>query len=674
MPDIECPMIENILVERGERFGSAHSAVKTTLCPQLYCCDNVIRLPVGEKLDLVYSVSGRSAKLLSRELIDLLAHCQSFKTIDEHAQSYQTDFKSRKDPLRLAISELSNQLLPARLSIFINHFRNYMHKHDNNSQTDHAHIKFIRDQLSELIATGLLVSDTGLLEACIKSVSAEDPSGINSLAVLTRNRIPSLERCLVSYIQNTKQHGRAIDFVVADDSEGPVARDDTRSLLSSLSARYDVKVCYAGLEEKKRFAKTLVATGDVPPDVVDFALFDVEGCGFTAGANHNAVTLHTIGDMVFSTDDDIICQPTCPQKMEQRLGLFSGIDPIKMWFFPDRESALHSSQLVDCDALSMHEQLLGKTLSSCVSSFDGATDLFFNRKNSKLMQGLQSGGSVQITFGGILGDSGAGSPFGYLLLGDDSRERLLTSEQSYRSALLSREIWRGVIRPCITDAKWCMTGTYGCDNRTLIPPFMPVMRGQDTVFGITAQMCFDDRFFGHVPLALTHAPFEVRSYPPVSVWEDTSNYTICDVMLSVLSMKSWVGRSSSRAKLQELGKHFMELGSMTLLDYEECVRVQLWHLASNTLSLLENTLIDFGQSPDYWAKDVKECMSVLRGKLLKNNQVIPIDIMRGRTADEARILTQKLTFKFGQLLYWWPEIVEIAGRLRAKNQRLAAAV
>ena len=47
---------------------------------------------------------------------------------------------------------------------------------------------------------------------------------------------------------------------------------------------------------------------EVPPGVLKFALFGVEGGGCSIGANRNALLLHTSGDMPLSVDDDAVSQ------------------------------------------------------------------------------------------------------------------------------------------------------------------------------------------------------------------------------------------------------------------------------------------------------------------------------------------------------------------------------
>jgi hypothetical protein len=127
-------------------------------------------------------------------------------------------------------------------------------------------------------------------------------------------------------------------------------------------------------------------------------------------------------------------------------------------------------------------------------------------------------------------------------------------------------------------------------------------------------------------------------------------------------------------RLRSLGKHLTELGSMPLLSFEEFVRVQLWLVQSNYVSLMENQLRELGGSPRFWAKDVKKCLDSLRGAVAKKEYSVPQDLLEGRSVDEARQLTQRIVFRFGQLLRWWPEIIEAAKSLRTQDRRLADRV
>jgi len=268
-----------------------------------------------------------------------------------------------------------------------------------------------------------------------------------------------------------------------------------------------------------------------------------------------------------------------------------------------------------------------------------------------------------------------GDPMGYLLLDGQSLERLVRSEANYHSACTSRELFRIVSRPVISDDTFCQTTFVGLDNRNLLPPFFPVRRGHDKIFGITLWRCFEDGYFAHLPWALLHAPVENRRYWPGEIIRSASGFDMDKVIIEcVKSFEFGPGKRDGKERLHALGKHLMELGSLPLEDFEEFVRIQAWHTNSSFISMMENHLRRRGESPDYWANDVKKYIDILRRSMTREDYWVPLDLLDGRSVDEARELAQRLVLKFGQLLHWWPEMVEVARGLRSHGQRLANPV
>ena len=66
----------------------------------------------------------------------------------------------------------------------------------------------------------------------------------------------------------------------------------------------------------------------------------------------------------------------------------------------------------------------------------------------------------------------------------------------------------------LSDASFSMLTFWGLDNRDLLPPNVPLNRGQDLVFGQLLWKCFGNAVFGHVPLAVVHDPV-----PPRRFWD-----------------------------------------------------------------------------------------------------------------------------------------------------------
>jgi hypothetical protein len=267
-----------------------------------------------------------------------------------------------------------------------------------------------------------------------------------------------------------------------------------------------------------------------------------------------------------------------------------------------------------------------------------------------------------------------GSPRYFLSLTGAARERLLQSESTYRSACASREVVRTVERATISDGTFCMTAFIGFDNRALLPPFFPVQRNDDGIWGVTLRRCLEDGYFGFLPWLLLHAPVEARAFAPQAAWKSGVGSPSYDIVIALIESFEFGPGASGGERLRALGKHLTELGTMALADFEEFARIQLWSRAITEISLLEQRLQLYGGAPDFWAGDVKKRLAVLRETLPEEGQIVARDLTAGRSVKEARELMQRLVLKFGRLLAWWPEIVEAAKRLRARGRRLAQPV
>jgi len=449
---------------------------------------------------------------------------------------------------------------------------------------------------------------------------------------VTRDRLPSLVACLESYLANCRRHARSPEFIVADDSRSKEAADATQAALRQLANRFSLRIRYAGRQEKSRFAAALACESRISLEIVRFALFGDERCRLSTGANRNSLLLDAAGETMLMVDDDTECLIAPAPDREEALSFYSGYDPSEFWFFPDRCSAMESVSFADIDVLGCHEPLLG---------------------------------SVAMTMHGLLGDSGMASPRYYLTLSGASRERLVTSPQAYETAMHSREILRTVRRPTISDGPFCMSTFLGLDNRRSLPPFFPVQRNSDGIFGHLLRKCVDGARVAFLPWVLLHAPGPPRKFAPDDLWADTRSMRMADVVIACVLAHEMNGAS--------LGKHLRWLRSLTLSDFEEYIGGVQNFRNFAFLTELHGQLQTHGASPKFWADDVSRMIELL-SKPSPPDYLIPRDLRDGRDAEAARRLAQELVGKFGEVLEAWPAMVASAARLRAGGQRMAAAL
>lgn len=527
-----------------------------------------------------------------------------------------------------------------------------------------ASLEEIKRLLVGLTADGHLVSERFLLERCRQVASRGVPENkIDRVGFVTCERPESLLRCVTSFVSNARTHGRDCQFIITDDTRDPKVCDETREAVRALAKDRGVEIAYHAAEEKRRFVELLAAReGGIPREVIEFALFDVEGCGVSTGANRNALMLYTLNRLVFCADDDVVCRVAPAPGAEGVLVVGNSERLNDFWFFPNREAVLKAVEFIDLDVLALHEELLGAEVARCVSERADDSALRLEAFDHQFYNSLTAGKArVRFTYNGVCGDSGMKSPSRYLSLGGPSRARLLDTEMHYRTVCKSREVLRTSMRPLITSNAWCMATSFAYDNRSLLPPFFPVMRNSDGVYGQILKVTLKDACYGHLPYMLLHAPLEQRAYADPLEFNAAAFLSSFNIVIACL--RSYTTRGGSSADVADnicrLGRHLSEIGSLPPPDFQEFIRLQLipmWHTQAEAL---ERSLRLHRGTPAYWAEDVERQLNNLR-KVLLRTDMTPINLSRGRKPEEARLLMRRLIYRFGQVLCWWPAIISAA--------------
>jgi hypothetical protein len=631
-----------------------------------YCNSDILRFSIGSHLEVVYSKLNQSCQIIPTSLSHLISHCFTFKDLDQHARTFY--LSTHSNPIYDKLQKYSD----ITQNTFVLRFLNRLLHEIETKYCDRGkeQIVVIKNYLKEFVEQGFLISNRSVISN--STITQSMTSKVSSIGVVTRDRLPALKRCLVSYIENTKEYDKKTDFIVMDDSELIGNRNNTRDMLQSLKNIYNVDIYYAGLEEKTSFARSLVEVGKLPSEVVKFCLFDINSCKQSFGANRNSLLLHTLGSIFIGVDDDTICKLATSPTYKNNLTLFSGFDPTHFWFFPDRN---HVSQYNydNKDLVTTHEQLLGKSLSDLLNSYP--IDIELKNATSRFFKSSKDDGKILVTYNGIIGDSGLFSPDINLRLNGNSRIRLLSSKETYSLACHSREVLRVVNSLTVSDDWWVTATIAGFDNSNLLPPFMPIQRNEDGVFGEVLRRCFTYGYFGHLPWAVLHAPIKSRFYTDNDLFKKATGIRFCDVVFSLMSLCEfgYIGSEPSE-RLRQLGKHLINVGSMDLPEFEECVRLGLWKYHSALINALETNLKKNQNKPIFWAKDVEYYIKTLQKSMLKEDYVVPQDLVERKNQDLARTLSKYLISQFGQLLFWWPDIVEVTKLLIFQGKRVAIKI
>jgi hypothetical protein len=573
--------------------------------------------PAGDGQSLLHSRDSGAAGFYRADTVALLLSCREFRTIDEHVQAY------------------------ARAGAF------------------QAHGSVLHRELLRLSKAGFLVSADRVPP---RRDAGPQPAPISTIVIPTRDRPALLRRAIDGYARNCARHGRPVGFVVSDDSAALDSRRDCRAMLAGLARDLNVDICYAGAEERAAFAVRLASSWDIPEEVVRFGCLPARGCDITVGANRNTLLLHTVGEPIFSADDDTICRVAVPPGHADGHALDQGEDPLQTWFFGSRPEAFEAVRYTEEDFLLQHDRYLGQEPWPMLAGADAAV---LRTAEPALLRRLVAGtGRIRITANGVVGDCGWDNPDFYLFAGGATFDRLTGSPAGFGTARATREMIQAVTLTTITtrpDPRFAMC--IGLDNADLLPPFPPVGRGEEVAFGAILCRCFGDVYGAQLPLVLRHDPAGRKQFAA------SGSFSI--------SLGSWLPACIGRfdpgfarppaERLRRLGSYLTDLGALPGPAFDEFVRLGLWASMSTLISNLEDRLASGDPVPACWAADARQFIAKARRSAL-----VPAEQLYAATG--GREALQRLLTQFGQLMIWWPVIVESAGELRAAGHRLAQPV
>src|SRR6202022_2607052 len=265
------------------------------------------------------------------------------------------------------------------------------------------------------------------------------------------------------------------------------------------------------------------------------------------------------------------------------------------WFFADRTRALDAAAFADHDAVAIHEQVLGRTASACLSELNPAS-LAVDRLGALLLRQIESGrGRVLVTQTGLVGDAASSYPPSLSHLSGESWARLVTNEPTYREAMHSREILRGIDQLTITDNAALSTGpATPLDAHELLPPFFPVLRNTDGIFGVTLRTTIEGACIAQLPWTLEHAPADARIIPGDALTLFAGRSRVQDIVLASMHSMPPIAAGGAvhdpSARMAALGEHLRALGSLEKQDFLTFLRPWVWRTKGSFIAGLEEDL------------------------------------------------------------------------------------
>jgi hypothetical protein len=483
---------------------------------------------------------------------------------------------------------------------------------------------------------------------------------IDRIGIPTRNRPRVLERLLRSLAGHLREWGRRIDVCVLDDSPAAEMQHANLEIVRAWARDPNLRVRYGNRHTRRTFAMALARESGVPFALASFALEGSAPFPVSTGAARNAILLETVGHGVLYLDDDVQCSLAAIPDARDCVG-FQG-DAASTWFFQSWAD-VRRCEFAPLDLLAAHERMLGIDRQAVDPANPHALPVDTSQVSSRFLKAIRRGQArVAVSLTGIVGDSGWDDPFGYFLLGDETFGQLARCEETYRAAMKNRLILNGPRSLCVSDQCTCHSTCMAVDNTSLLPPFTPVMRGQDLVFGALLTKCVPGALMGVIPAAILHEPAERRQFTSDAAVIRAGRFMTGET-LALLARIEPIRGSSPAALMRSLGAHLRELMALSNEDFEAHVRAAVEPMLIVCLQQLDAAIARHARTSSFWMNDALEIRAAALRALNGRNHAAPSDLEDAFGPSGAARRFRRFVGRFGSLLTAWPALVEASARL-----------
>jgi len=514
------------------------------------------------------------------------------------------------------------------------------------------------------------IRDAGFLEssedAWARLTRGTDPRELPParLFILTCDRPAALERLL----NNLADVGvdPAIESVwVIDDSRQGSSIKNNAEIITACANRIPVPVRHVDRAMQQRLMEHLVEALPQHAPSVTF-LLDRETWPNTPtyGRARNLALLLSVGYRALVLDDDIVLRAIAPPAAPRGLSLATPAD--RQAKFYESVDALQQHALdMSADPLTLMLKNVGQTLGDLVSTHLGGPAEMIGW-NGEMLSRHNSQSKILLNQCGTWGDPGAGDGTWIFFLHDSSVKDLLQSSHGLPD-LLSAGCWLGYRGPTLTSYG-IMAAVTGLNHQSLLPPYFPAGRGEDTLFGITLQRLYPESLVLNEGWAICHEPIDYRP--------DSATLNPITVTPALSTLTDWLGREpedqwglAPERRINNLSNEVKALSEMNEESLEQLVGAQL---ASKRTSLLARcmghseqlTNLDNLPNTDIWKQFLSATQSALI-EALQTPDAAPVSKALASSGQANWASLRNMGNNLADSLAAWPEICATAKTFEA---------
>lgn len=525
----------------------------------------------------------------------------------------------------------------------------------------------IRKVLETMLDNGIMLSAKNACERLkqkAENKTVEEELTKPVVAILTWERPQALERLLESIARNCDTENFHHLYVI-DDSRKAESISQNQVLVSRFASEISAPLQYFGRSEQRTLIDELAKQTPEHESAIRF-LTDHSRWNdhWTAGLSRNLALLLSCGRRLVMMDDDAVCDVYDPPMPKHNV-TFSD-SPREADFFGSEQEWAHLKQPINPDPINRHMRCLGLTFSEALTVLGQGNLKSAGLANATALQlsELQIDSAVMMTECGSLGCPGTSNNTWLPTMAPVSLTRMLTSGEKTTQALGSRKVWSGRSQPHFTPRS-NMSQITGFDNRQMLPPYLPIMRGQDRLFGIMLDFIFPESVVLDYPWAVPHLPLPERRWRDRDLDFTPANSFPKLLIEKIIEYKSSCPSASPVDRLSALSTWFNDMASANADSLTSMYIDKRLSLDSELLQTLTALLSKAETTPVNWQNYLRNGIKQLNNDLNRVSRGdFEVSGLPAALDSDALITFWKTVWReFATALIAWPDIRASAARI-----------
>lgn len=432
---------------------------------QLYALVGVDFVPINKDVTLAINQRSGHETLLMPEIASSLRRCDRFRTLEEHT-GYLC---SVIDGLQGAEGD-------------------------------------VLATLQSLAQSGILTSAAEITDPLTKAPRlALAPTRV---FIITCDRPAGLGRLLDSMRQSAGLEHHA-SIIVIDDSRDEANVAQNRREVELFNQQSPKPAQHMGHAEIRELIDVIGSALPQHKDALGFVLDRDRFAGqATYSISRTVCQMMSVGYRAIVLDDDVVCQAMFAPEPGQG-ACFTAES--QAWHYPTVDAMFDAVKEAPFSPLQAHAQTVGLPVAQALQTWKlplNASTL--TGASAGLLRPLTARSRVLISQNGSMGDNGAGNAHWALNIGRDSVERFLAAPGSLNERFSSRNVWFGPSTPALYKMTR-LSPISGIDNTELLPPYFPIYRGEDELFGAMVEHIHPQHYVLGMPWVVPHLPLDSRS-------------------------------------------------------------------------------------------------------------------------------------------------------------------